>query len=106
MNPGVQKPHWMAPLAMKAHWRAWSFVGVPIPSMVRISAPSLTFRQGTMQERVTLPSRMTLQTPHWPTPQPSLVPVSLSWFRMTLISFSSGSATTRWGIPLTRIVFT
>ena len=49
-------------------------LGVGQPSTVRISEPS-TWQTGTRQLSTTMPSRMTVQAPHSPSPQPSLVPV-------------------------------
>ena len=54
-----------------------------------------------MQERTSLPSRITEQQPHWPWPQPTLVPVSSNCSRKTSASLVSGSAMTVLGTPLT-----
>ena len=54
-----------------------------------------------MQERISLPSMMTLQAPHCPLPQPTLVPVRRRLLRMTSDSRSEPSVTTERSIPLT-----
>ncbi len=83
MNPGVQKPHWIAPWKTNAFWMGWRLSGVPIPSMVVIVDQfSIRFIL-TVQERTSLPSRMTLQAPHVPVAHPTLTPVRWSCFRST-----------------------
>ena len=100
MKPGVQKPHWAPPCTIQATCRGWGSWGVPMPSMVVTAAPSATLAILVTQERTSLPSRITLQQPHWPSPQPTLVPVSPNCWRITLARDSSESATTVFLIPL------
>ena len=54
-----------------------------------------------VQERTTLPFRMTEQQPHWPWPQATLVPVRPTWRRKTSDSFAFESQMTVVGWPLT-----
>ncbi len=68
-KPGMQNPHWGAPVAIRASWIGSRSLGVPTPSTVVISAPSLTSAIFVMQEMTSLPSTMTLQAPQWPSPQ-------------------------------------
>ena len=91
MKPGEQKPHWAQPWAIHATCRGCMSDNVPMPSMVVISAPSLILPIFVRQERVTLPSTMTLQAPQWPSPQPILQPVSSrrSRRKVARVSFSS-----------------
>src|SRR6266545_1875589 len=56
--------------------------------MVVTLAPA-TDRSGVMQDRMARPSRCTVQAPHWPMPQPNLVPVRPSSSRMTQSSGES-----------------
>src|ERR1017187_3202022 len=58
-------------------------------------------RIDTRQERVAFPSTSTVQSPHWPSPQPYLVPVSLSRLRSTESRVSSREAFTRTSEPFT-----
>ncbi|OPZ77026.1 MAG: hypothetical protein BWY79_01348 [Actinobacteria bacterium ADurb.Bin444] len=73
-NPGVQKPHWIAPLATKASWRGVSPPSADNPSMVVISRFS-TSPTNTRHELRGWPSMRTIQAPHSPSPHPSLAPV-------------------------------
>ncbi len=101
MNPGVQKPHCAPPWAAQASCSGCRQSGLPTPSMVVTDAPSGRRRILYAHERTTLPSRMTLHAPHWPSPQPTLTPVSSSWPRSTSASVASGSTTRLRGMPLT-----
>ncbi len=105
MNPGVQKPHWAPPWIIQAICRGWRHSGVPSPSMVVTLAPSGTLAILVTQERTSLPSRITLQAPHWPCPQPILTPVSKRLRRKTSARLSSASTTSRRGMPLTTSSF-
>jgi len=64
MIPGVQKPHWLAPVAQKAlaHARRWSSGR---PSTVVTVRPA-TRRAGVTQATRGAPSTNTVQQPHWP----------------------------------------
>ena len=101
MKPGVQKPHWAPPWIIQAICRACRSCGVPMPSMVVMAAPSGTRSILVIQERISLPSMITLQAPHWPLPQPTLVPVRRRLLRMTSASRSEPSVTTERSIPFT-----
>src|ERR1700742_465619 len=66
-----------------------------MPSMVTTflspTSPTVSW-----QERTALPATCTVQTPHWATPQPYLVPTRLRWSRSTHNSgMSSGTSTSR-----------
>src|SRR5712691_12954021 len=52
------------------------------PSMVATALPC-TADTGMRQENMRSPSMCTMQAPHWPAPQPNLVPVSFSSSRST-----------------------
>ena len=56
---------------------------------------------GRRQENSALPLICTVQAPHWPTPQPYLVPVIFRCSRSTHSSGVSGCAVTVWRLPLT-----
>ncbi len=53
-----------------------------------------TLAAGVMQERIGLPSRCTVQAPHWAMPQPYLVPVRPIRSRITQSSGISGVTST------------
>src|SRR4029077_2182998 len=61
-----------------------------------------TLDTGVMQERWALPSIKTVHAPHWPSPQPYLLPVRSSCSRSTESKVSFGSASTRTVWPLIR----
>ena len=100
MKPGVQKPHWAPPCTIQASCSGCRLSGVPMPSIVVTREPSSTRFILVMQERTTLPFRITEQPPHWPWPHPTLVPVSFNCSRKTSDSMVSGSARTVLGTPL------
>src|SRR4051812_11774817 len=54
-----------------------------------------------MHDRVAFPSISTVQAPHWPSPQPYLVPVMSRSSRNTLSRLRSGSASILRRTPLT-----
>src|SRR5476649_1715856 len=72
--------------------------------MVVIFFPS-TALTGTTQERIGAPSTCTVQTPHWATPQPYLVPTKFRVSRSTQSSgvLESTSSAMVWTWPLTFI---
>ena len=72
-----------------------------MPSMVVICDSAGTRFMVVVQERTTLPFRMTEQQPHWPWPQATLVPVRPTWRRKTSESFAFSSQITVVGWPLT-----
>ena len=88
--PGVQNPHWMAPLSTKARCSGCGSWNVPMPSMVLICRPSIwdTF---VTQDLVGVPSISTVHEPHAPSPQPSLAPVRPNSSRKTSMSLRPGS---------------
>src|SRR5713226_7874547 len=57
-----------------------------------------------LHERTGEPSISTVQAPHWPSPQPYLVPVSSSFSRNTLSRVFSGETSTLRSAPLTNKV--
>src|SRR5262252_1135358 len=56
-----------------------------------------------MQDRVGFPSINTVQAPHWPSPQPYLLPVKSRSSRKTLSRLLSASASMRRLLPFTLI---
>src|SRR4026209_3013658 len=85
--PGVQKPHWSAPLAANAEAYRSRSTGSR-PSTVVIDVPS-TLSIEIWHATRALPSISTVQQPHWPLgEQPSFGDVTPS---------SSRSALSRWG---------
>src|SRR5712691_9206435 len=70
------------------------------PSIVVIDLPA-TPETGIRQENMRSPSICTMQAPHWPAPQPNLVPVSLSSSRSTHRRRVLSGASTLTGLPLT-----
>src|SRR5208282_2567430 len=103
--PGAQKPHCTAAVWMKACCRGWRCVGSPRPSMVRMSLPSALIARY-RQALTGSPSSSTVQAPHSPVLQPSLVPVKPILSRMASSSRSLASTDTRCSSPLTlRLMF-
>ncbi len=70
--------------------------------MVVTLAPSHD-RASTAQDFTPLPSRCTVQHPHWLVSQPTCVPVSDSWLRRKSTSSVRGSTSALTGLPLTVI---
>src|SRR5437867_10166547 len=68
--------------------------------MVVIGLPC-TAASRVRHERTGRPSTSTVQAPHWPSPQPYLVPVRSSSSRRTARRVVSGSTSTSLGWPLT-----
>src|SRR4051812_23383554 len=97
--PDWQYPHCGTSTLTHAFFTA-SPAGVPNPSMVMISA-SCTDAIGVTHERRGRPFRCTVHAPHWATPQPYFVPVSLSSSRTTHSKGVSGSTSTLTFLPLT-----
>ena len=83
--PDVQNPHWKAPFSRNGPLEADGVcrLGVVKPSLVVMACPE-TDAAFTIHDRTGLPSRRTVQAPHWPSPQPYLAPVSSSCSRNTL----------------------
>ena len=82
MKPGVQKPHWSAARSTKACCTLVSCPSFASPSTVVMCMPSSS-GASTRQALIGLPSTITVQAPHSPAPQPSLVPVRASSSRRT-----------------------
>src|SRR5213593_1249677 len=70
------------------------------PSIV-VTALPCTADEGMRQENMRSPSMCTMQAPHWPAPQPNLVPVSFSSSRSTHRRRVLSGALTLTGLPLT-----
>ena len=64
MMPGVQNPHWLAPVAQKASAQVSRRAGSS-PANVVISRPA-TRRAGVTQATLAAPSTSTVQAPHCP----------------------------------------
>ena len=62
--PGVQNPHWLAPVATKASTQR-SLRSGSSPSTVVTARPA-TRRSGVTQATRAEPSTQTVQQPHWP----------------------------------------
>ncbi len=62
--PGVQKPHWLPPVAQSAPAHASRMAGSR-PSIVVTDRPA-TRRAGVTHETLGAPSTSTVQQPHWP----------------------------------------
>src|SRR5688572_20203190 len=73
---------------------------MPRPSIVVMRLPTAA-ETGVTQAGTGLPSRWTVQAPHWAMPQPYLVPVRESRSRSTQSSGMSGSTSNSWTTPLT-----
>src|SRR5687768_2322662 len=70
------------------------------PSIVVTALPA-AFATGVWQARTARPSTSTVHAPHWPSPQPYLLPVSASSSRSTLRRLRSPATSTRWRRPFT-----
>ena len=100
MIPGVQNPHWLAPVAVNAFVHS-SRIGSGSPSRVVISRPA-TRDTGVTQATRGAPSTHTVQQPHWPCGlQPSFADRSPRWSRSASSSDPASSGTVT-GSPLTR----
>src|SRR5205823_14165921 len=73
------------------------------PSIVVVFFPTARLT-GTEQDRTARPPTSTVQAPHWPIPQPYLVPVSPIVSRRTHSSGVSGSTSTPYCMLLTSSV--
>lgn len=100
--PGWQKPHWGTSPSIQASRKA-SATGPFNPSIVVISFPTTSLTER-LQERVTSPSTCTVQAPHSSIPQLYFTPVNSSCSRSTQSKGVSGSTSSRWIAPFTRIV--
>src|SRR5215469_18636756 len=61
---------------------------------------SATVPTRVMHERCAFPSTNTVQAPHWPSPQPYLLPVRSRCSRNTVSKLVCGSASTLYAFPL------
>ena len=99
--PGMQNPHWAAPVSRNA---CWSGASAPSPaarpSTVVTRAPSASIAS-TRHESTLRPSSRTVQAPHSPTRQHSLVPVSPRSSRRTSSRVWCASTSTDRSRPLT-----
>src|SRR3954470_23628470 len=102
--PDWQYPHCGTSRLTQAFLTA-SPAGVLKASMVTTS-PSCTDEIGVTHERRGWPFRCTVQAPHCATPQPYLVPVSLSSSRKTHSKGVSASTSTLTFLPLTEKLVT
>ena len=90
--PGVQKPHWLAPVEQNASPQAASR-SAGSPSSVVIDRP-LTRRAGVTQATRGCPSTSTVQHLHWPWGlQPSLTDIMPRRSRRTVSSVAPSSGT-------------
>ena len=96
--PGVQKPHWKAWASMKARWTGCNRPSLASPSIVTTSRAR---EAGVTQARNARPSISTVQLPHWPSPQPYLVPDSIKCSRSTSSRLVSSGTSPDQGRPLT-----
>src|SRR5438552_679506 len=99
--PEVQYPHCIEPTSRNASCKGCSRPLLSRPSMVVICRPAAA-RSEVMQDRVATPSMSTVQAPHWPSPQPYLLPVRSRSSRRTLSRLRSGSASVLTLSPLIR----
>ena len=91
-KPGVQMPHCRAACSRNFAAADAACRHPPCPRWSRRAGPSAS-APSTRQEQTSRPSRMMLQAPQSPVPQPSLAPVRPSRLRSTSSSVSSGSQT-------------
>src|SRR4029078_3791558 len=76
------------------------------PSIVVHGALLGAVETGVMHDRTARPRRCTVHAPHWPMPQPNLVPVRLSTSRSTQSKGVSGATSTVLDLPFTLSVTT
>src|SRR6266849_5462321 len=100
--PGVQYAHWNAPASRKACCTGCRRPSFSSPSIVVIGLPAAALTAIWHDLRGT-PPISTVQAPHWPSPQPYLLPVRPSSSRSTYNSGVSGSYRTGYFLPLTSI---
>ena len=98
--PGMQNPHWLAPVLWKAFCTAVSSPGRARPSTVSMLAPC-AFAAGIRHDFTSRPPTNTEHVPHSPAPHPSFVPVSCSSSRKTSSKRRPGSTRRETGRPLT-----
>src|SRR5215813_6389240 len=98
--PGVQNPHCTAPYSAKAFCTGCNCSPWASPSMVVTSRPWASSAK-IRQESTVLPSSSTVQAPHSPSLQPSLVPVRCNSSRSSCNNDCCGSIATSYGVPFT-----
>src|SRR5688572_3910987 len=98
--PGVQKPHCRPWCSRNACCIGCSLPSAARPSMVVTLEPSHD-RASTAQDFTPLPSRCTVQHPHWLVSQPTCVPVSPRCSRSSCTSRVRPSTSALTGLPLT-----
>ena len=103
INPGVQKPHCSAACSRNFCCTGCSLSPSAMPSTVVIFLPSAS-TPSIRHEHTSLPSRMTLQAPQSPEPQPSLLPVRPSSSRSTSSRVCCASQRNSIGSPLIVVV--
>src|SRR5438874_2132957 len=90
----------MAPTSRKASCKGCSLPLCSTPSIVVICLPAQS-PTWVVQDRVALPSIVTVQAPQRPSPQPYLLPLRSRSSRKTLSRLRAGSTSTRCLLPLT-----
>src|SRR5262245_48310013 len=98
--PEVQYPHWKASSSRKACCTGWSCPFAARPSMVMMGCAE-TESAETRQERMAFPRSSTVHAPHWPSPQPYLVPVRPRRLRNTESKDSPETDSVLCSLPLT-----
>jgi hypothetical protein len=99
--PGVQKPHCKPWQSLKAACMGCMVPSASaMPSMVVISAP-LCCTASVLHDLMARPLTSTVQAPHWAVSQPTWVPVSLRFSRMTSTKNVLGATSTLAALPLT-----
>ena len=99
-NPGVQNPHCTPPADCMAACTGCRVPSAARPSTVTTSVPSAR-AAGVRQASTARPLRCTVQAPHSPSAQPSLVPVRPSSSRSQSSSVAEAAPAARRGWPLT-----
>src|SRR6185295_903061 len=90
--PFWQNPHCGTCSSIQARWTGCSTPFFARPSSVVISP--LTLDVGVTHDRTATPLMMTVQAPHWPSPQPKCGPCTPTSFRRMYSSGVNGSTST------------
>src|SRR6266571_6468863 len=98
--PEVQYAHCIASALIKASCNGVSLPSFSKPSIVVICFPAAR-ATWVMHERVATPSISTVHAPHWPSPQPYLLPVKSRSLRKTDSRLTVESTSTVTFFPLT-----
>src|SRR5215469_306458 len=91
--PDVQYAHCIAPSSRRACCTGWRRSPLASPSIVVICLPETELTR-VMHERCDFPSISTVHAPHWPSPQPYLLPVRSRYSRNTVRRLVCGSTST------------